>query len=94
VHLLVTHLHTPLSGQTTNHQAATTITTTMCQWERIIYACSPNHDELQRMAYSCEKYRRHVYGPCPFREGDLVVDVQSDEYCPECRELYRYVNYR
>ncbi|KAL2139128.1 hypothetical protein VTI28DRAFT_5737 [Corynascus sepedonium] len=70
----------------------------MCQWEEIIYACdSSQHNgrKVQKMAYSCDIYRRHVYGPCRYdrRYDRPRTLVYSDEYCDECQKLFEYINY-
>jgi hypothetical protein len=66
----------------------------MCGWEKIMYACGCK--KLQKMPYSCDSHRRHVYGPCqydPRYDRNRVVKVYSDLYCegPDCP--LQYVNY-
>ncbi|KAL2182141.1 uncharacterized protein P884DRAFT_188918 [Thermothelomyces heterothallicus CBS 202.75] len=71
---------------------------TMCQWEEIIYACDSSQHygrKVQKMAYSCDIYRRHVYGPCRYdkRYDRPMTLVYSDEYCDECQRMFEYINY-
>ncbi|KAL2158133.1 hypothetical protein VTH06DRAFT_4701 [Thermothelomyces fergusii] len=68
------------------------------KWEEIIYACDSSQHygrKLQKMAYSCDSYRRHVYGPCQFdkRYDRPMTLVYSDEYCDECQRMFEYINY-
>lgn len=69
----------------------------MCHWERATYA-NCGHRELQKMAYSCEKYRRHVYGPCVYNaryDSGKIVNLSPAlaGFCSECSQLFQYVNY-
>jgi hypothetical protein len=67
----------------------------MCLWERVTHRCC-GYSKRVKMQYSCDLYRRHVYGPCHYDaryDRNRVVSVSTDEDCPECRELYQYVNY-
>ncbi len=68
----------------------------MCGWEEIIYNCGCGYSRLQKMPYSCDRFRRHVYGPCKYDDRydrDRVVRVYSDDRCPEPGCLFQYVNY-
>lgn len=68
----------------------------MCLWEKVTYSCC-GYSKRQKMQYSCDSHRRHVYGPCKYSDRydrNRVVSVLVDDYCPECEELYQYVNYR
>ncbi len=67
----------------------------MCGWERTTYACG-HVSELQKMPYSCDQYRRHVYGPCRYSERhdrDRVVEVYSEDYCGAAECMFGYVAY-
>jgi hypothetical protein len=67
----------------------------MCTWELVKFS-DCRHSELQKMAYSCDVYRRHVYGSCVYDERydrDRVCKVFSDGLCSRCSELFKYVNY-
>jgi hypothetical protein len=65
----------------------------MCNWE--IYFCSCGNEEWQKMAYSCDLYKRHVYGPCNYdKRSDRARAsiVPGDYQCSQCAALYQYVN--
>ncbi|KAK3293202.1 uncharacterized protein B0H64DRAFT_444481 [Chaetomium fimeti] len=67
----------------------------MCTWELVKFS-ECRHSELQKMAYSCDIYRRHVYGSCVYDERydrDRVCKVFSEGFCTRCSELFKYVNY-
>ncbi|KAK4139351.1 uncharacterized protein C8A04DRAFT_33170 [Dichotomopilus funicola] len=86
---ITTHLHLTIITNTT--------TAKMCHWERATYA-NCGHSELQKMAYSCQKYRRHVYGPCVYNaryDSGKVVNLSPAlaGFCSECSQLFQYVNY-
>ncbi|KAK4145292.1 uncharacterized protein C8A04DRAFT_27052 [Dichotomopilus funicola] len=51
------------------------------------------------MAYSCQKYRRHVYSPCVYylryNSGKVVnLSPALVGFCSKCAQLFQYVNYK
>ncbi|KAK4031959.1 hypothetical protein C8A01DRAFT_20900, partial [Parachaetomium inaequale] len=57
---------------------------TMCQWERKVCQCG-HAGQLKRMEYSCDIYRRHVFGTCPFDDAtSRIHDVLKFSLCPAC----------
>lgn len=68
----------------------------MCGWEEIIYTCDRRHSKLRRTKYSCDVYRRYVYGFCEFDERydrRRVSQYHSSGMCDECNAIFQYVNF-
>ena len=61
----------------------------MCLWERVVYQCGHTARELQKAAYSCSEYRRHVYGPCLLDQYSIVNDVIHPNICSACSDIDR-----
>ena len=55
----------------------------MCMWEVHVYECGHPAGEDQRMAYSCQIWRRHVYGQCPFNLRQVSRVFYSGR-CADC----------
>lgn len=91
------HQHTPLARNpfdTSSPPYATPTTDTepntsdiMCLWERLVYRCGHAPHRPTRMQYSCEIWKRHVFGDCVYVEGrSLVSHVHHPNICPDCQE--------
>ncbi|KAK3296498.1 uncharacterized protein B0H64DRAFT_475290 [Chaetomium fimeti] len=64
----------------------------MCGWEEIIYTCDRRHSKLRRTKYSCDVYRRYVYGFCEFDERydrRRVSQYHSSGMCDECNAIFQ-----
>lgn len=85
-------LPTPTASSSTESSANQS---KMCIWEEVT-CINCGRKERQKMAYSCDAYRRHVYGPCQYDrryDRDRVVKVDyTNHVCQECIEMGKYVN--